>query len=235
METIPRHGPLVCSKCFPVNQPVVESNGWRLVNDPGLWGARDPLVLVLGQSKGNTQLRVQRGGEFDRVAFAGLRERLADVLAVIGIELNRENLDRHFSHAEADVAFASVVRCSLSDPNGKTSGSPIIAAMDDSVAENWITECMRTWLLQPTPRLRVVVMLGITPAYVKGIMRKLKELHYGTFEQLDVLVARAVGVLWVFAQHPSRISENHYRRWISMAPYSARDAVHKYVKTALHI
>jgi hypothetical protein len=52
------HGPITCRACFEDRDPAVtaiESGGFRLVNDPGYGGAPDPVVLVLGQSKGRTQ------------------------------------------------------------------------------------------------------------------------------------------------------------------------------------
>lgn len=125
-----RHGPLKCRRCFEVHDSsIIEVDSWRLVNDPGLWGATDPVVLILGQSKGNTQARSWSLGEFDKVGFAGIRDRLARVLDRIGIDIDVANPDKHFSSDEPNLAFASVLRCSLSDRFGKTSGSPIIPAM----------------------------------------------------------------------------------------------------------
>lgn len=186
--------------------------GWRLINDPGLWGSFDPVVLVLGQSKGNTQIKSYAKGDFDAVAFAGIRNRLAMILEKIGVNLRASEVDQHFAAQERDIAFASLLRCSLSDSVGNTSGSPVMHAMGDPAANEWIVNCMETWLARPNPRLRLVVMLGLTPKYVSRVMDGLRNLYVSTFKKLDKVAAEAGGVTWVFAQHPSTISENHFRR-----------------------
>lgn len=71
MNPLPTHGPLSCSICFSHCNAPETANGWRLINDPGYWGATDPVVLVLGQSKGKTQRDVFDGGDptFDKAAL----------------------------------------------------------------------------------------------------------------------------------------------------------------------
>jgi hypothetical protein len=93
VTALPAHGPLDCTKCFADCTRPQKTNGWQLVNDPGYWGAADPRMLVLGQSKGMKARRVYARGEpaFDAVAFAGIRDRLAEVLASIGISLDKTN------------------------------------------------------------------------------------------------------------------------------------------------
>jgi len=225
MKNNPTHGPLTCTRCFNNDRKLIEANGWRLVNDPGLWGSSDPSVLILGQSKGNTQIRKMSENDFDAVAFAGIRDRLARILARISLNLDAENLDQHFSKDEKDFAFASVLRCSLSDPTGKTSGSPVMHAMDDPEADRWIVNCMDQWLSKPNPRLKIVVFLGLTDGYAKRIATRLLNLHSATFRKVSSTIFEAAGVSWVFAQHPSRISENHYQNWIGNLPHAKRDLV----------
>jgi hypothetical protein len=230
MDEIQVHGPLSCTRCFEANgSQSIEVNGWRLINDPGLWGASDPVVLVLGQSKGNTQVRQLLRNSFDSVAFSGVRDRLANILAGISVHLDKANLDKYFSASEQNIAFASLLRCSLSDVNGKTSGSPVIHAMGDAKADAWIVSCMDQWLLRPNPRLRLVVFLGLTDEYVKRVMSHLQALHPATFRKMDQSAVSAAGIVWVFVQHPSRISENHYQRWINSSPHSKRDSIRRRV------
>jgi hypothetical protein len=228
-----QHGPLSCRICFGDNADAIERDGFRLVNDPGWWGASNPIVLVLGQSKGNTQKRALRTGEFDKVGFAGVRDRLARVLASVGVTVDTENPDRHFVASESDIAFASLLRCSISTLSGKTSGSPIIPAMEQRSTDAWIRTCMKRWLEQPNSRLKLVVLLGLTPKYAKLVLERLKDLHPQTFIQRNDVVAEAAGVTWVFAQHPSRISENHYQNWIGSEPHRKRDVVRRYANNVL--
>jgi hypothetical protein len=235
MDEWPIHGPLQCAKCFTDCNLPEAANGWRLVNDPGYWGATDPVVLVLGQSKGKTARDIYaRGGpEFDKVAFAGVRDRLAEILDKIEIHLDKHLVDKHFTSAEQNFGFASLLRCSLSDPNGKTSGSPVRHAMDDELANKWIVNCMQKWLTLPNPRLRLVILFGITDDYAEKVQDRLKLLHGRSFEKINKVAAKAAGMTWIFAQHPSKISENHYQNWISTSAHKKRDAVRVLAEQAL--
>jgi hypothetical protein len=229
------HGPITCRVCFEDRGPAVtstERGGFRLVNDPGYWGAPDPVVLVLGQSKGRTQWRAW-GDEFDQVAFAGSRDRLQTILERIGVPLDHTDFDASFRPTEQDLGFASLVRCSLSRDDGSSSGSPVTAAMASPAADQWVRACIQRWLSRFNPRLRLVVLLGITDAYVEAVLDRLKTLHAGSFRRIDGTTAEAGGVLWTFAQHPSPLSMNHYRRWIGQAPSVKRDAASSAVQVAL--
>lgn len=231
------HGPLNCSQCFVDCKTPEVANGWRLVNDPGYWGASDPVVLVLGQSKGNKQRKVFAQGDaaFDAVAFAGIRDRLAKILDKISIRLDKADVDKHFRASETEVGFASLLRCSVSDPTGNTSGSPIIGAMKDPDADKWIENCMRKWLSEFNPRLKLVVLCGLTDAYKNRVTAHLSKLHANTFRKIDKFASEAAGVVWLFIQHPSTISENHYQSWIGTAPHLKRDEARMHLERTLSV
>jgi hypothetical protein len=229
------HGPIACRACFDGRDPAVttiESGRFRLVNDPGYWGAPDPVVLVLGQSKGRTQWRAW-GHDFDQVAFAGSRDRLRAILERIGVSIDHADFDDSFRSTEQDLGFASLVRCSLSRDGGSSSGSPVTAAMASPSADQWVRTCVQRWLSRFNPRLRLVVLLGITDSYVEAALDRLKTLHAESFRRLDATTAQAGGVLWTFAQHPSPLSMNHYRRWIGQEPAPKRDAASRALRMAL--
>ncbi len=234
MQMLAIHGEQNCRVCFDgCSGRSLNVNGRRLVNDPGYWGAADPRILILGQSKGNTQVQTYAKAGFDKVAFSGIRDRLELILKAVSINLSGRVFENAFTEKETELGFASLLRCSLSDPSGKTSGSPVTTGMSDRMFDRWIGNCARRWLTQLNPRLRLVIFLGLTPRYVKGVMRHLKTLHADTFKQIGDVTATAAGVTWVFAQHPSRISENHYRRWVDAGPHVKRDAVTEAVVKAL--
>lgn len=67
MSLVPPHGPIFCRLCFPAGGDRVERDGWRLDNNPGAWGGRDPQVLALGCSKGATQAHICRRGHYDDI------------------------------------------------------------------------------------------------------------------------------------------------------------------------
>lgn len=226
------HGRLGCRVCFAPGDTQTHADGYRLVNDPGYWGAPDPVVLVLGQSKGRNQWLPQEH-DFDSVAFAGIRDRLRNILERAGIGVETDDFDSCFRADESYFGFASLVRCSLSRADGTSSGSPVSSAMRSPAADSWIRTCMERWFTQLNPNLRLVVLLGTTDAYVRAVSERLRDLHPATFRAVNDTTLTAAGVIWTFMQHPSTVSENHYRRWIGDEPYGKRAAAQDAVRAAL--
>src|SRR5690606_7998729 len=75
-----------CSRCWSgISATMQDCGPFRLIRDPGHWGASDPHTLVLGISKGNTQSTAFSSGPFERVAFKGMRHRVLEVLQAVGL------------------------------------------------------------------------------------------------------------------------------------------------------
>lgn len=229
----PKHGPLDCTLCFERGRRTVTANGWTLVNDPSYFGSSDPRILVLGQSKGRNQSRVDANVDFDSVAFAGMRRRLGLVLTSIGVPVCLDDMDRHFRATEPDLAFASLLRCALTDARGMSSGSPIVEAMRDERADFWIRSCIARWLSAVNPRLRLVVLLGRAKPYVDRVLTRLSRQFETSFQRTHSHAAEANGVVWVFCQHPSTAAGNHFKAWIGRDPLEVRDQVNGAVRKAL--
>jgi hypothetical protein len=68
---------------------VSKDSRFKLVNDPAAWGSREPHILVLGMTKGNSQSNAMSAcvsqGDFDKVAYANFRDRLTAVLHIVGL------------------------------------------------------------------------------------------------------------------------------------------------------
>src|SRR5277367_5295268 len=142
----PAHGKVQCSLCFSTPGETVSANDWRFRNDPGHWGSSNPTVLVLGFSKGATQVDVYDRGQFEDVAFAGSRLRLKTVLTRLGLLTERDDIHERFRSVEEYFAFASLVRCSLarshhegSEPT--TSGSIILRAFKEPESRRLLEKC----------------------------------------------------------------------------------------------
>jgi hypothetical protein len=125
------------------------------------------------------------------------------------------------------------LRCSLSDNKGRTSGSPLLKAMNDPEADTWVRQCMQTWLSKPNPRLRLVLLTGITSGYMLRVLKRLCHLHPATYRPLSKSAAVAAGVTWVFTQHPSKICENHYINWLDKDIHAKRAEAKKRIAIAL--
>ena len=100
----------------------------------------DPVVLVLGQSKGRNQWK-PNDHDF-AVAFDGLRGRLRKILERVGLVIEAQDFDACFRGTERYFGFASLVRFSFSWSDGRSTDSPVTSAMRSSVADIWVRTCI---------------------------------------------------------------------------------------------
>lgn len=220
MSLLPEHGRIVCTRCFPSGarwgESVLERDGWRLENNPIAVGARDPRVLVLGFSKGENQCKPSL--PFDCIAFAGMRDRLTNVLRTLGILSASERVDDRLVASETEFGFGSLVRCSVSKRDAATgrsakSGDIIQASASSAAALDLVGACADQVLGTLPPRLRLVVMLSNDDAYIEACRQLFGRIHGATpINPVSYGIGR---VTWVHTVHPSGASGNHFPAWIS--------------------
>lgn len=207
---------------------------FRLVNDPGHWGARDLKVLILGMSKGNTQSKAFASGDFDGVAFKGIRHRILLVLQSVGV-LTKEMLEvfeKRFLSSELDFSFASVVRCSITGLDKKrgvhTAVSPnvIPAFSKGNIGNSFVNNCINQHLVELPERTSTVILLGNTDAYVSAMSNAVGRLR-GRTESLNQLAYVSKGVRFVHVAHPSK-GNGHFGAFIrgEGKPGLKRDLAH---------
>ena len=185
MQNYPNHGPLACRVCWPncqgADERSLDDDKFRIVNDPGYWGASDPEVLVLGQTKGFTQSEgmaraIQEGG-YDAVAFKDFRPRLLQAMKAIYMMQNFKNLDRFMMDGETTFGWASVIRCSMTgrSSSGEYSSKSgcVLPAYHAREAGAVISACMNTWLRRLSDRTVLVVLLGNADDYIASFRAKL--------------------------------------------------------------
>jgi len=221
----PHHGKIACAKCFDLPGTVVDSGPWRFRNDPGHWGSSNPRFLILGFSKGRTQADVYNKGDFDAVAFAGLRERLKRVLVTLGLMALDESIDQKFRASEQEFAFASLVRCSVARRTGpsqtlKTSGEFILRVFSETVPQRLLRNCSHSFLKPLPPRLQVVVMLGSQDKYIAECEKLIASLYGTTFAHVNAVAYMSGPIIWVHAAHPSR-ANGWLNPWLTDPPNSS--------------
>jgi hypothetical protein len=120
---LPKHGRIDCKVCFESNSSLATPHkDWNMVNDPGAWGGgENPEYLVLGFSKGATQANYYDNGSFEGVAFKGMRPRLTEALRVVGVLSSIETVDTKIMNSRSNIAFGSLIRCSVSRRDAKAS------------------------------------------------------------------------------------------------------------------
>ncbi|WP_306222525.1 hypothetical protein [Bosea beijingensis] len=218
----PSHGPISCARCIAPDQRVAEVGRWRVVNDPGAWGSSDPLVLILGFSKGFTQADAYAQGDFDAVPFKGMRPRLTAALRAVGVLAAAEAVEERMRHQEQDFAFGSLVRCSLSrrveeydHPSATYSctGSVMPLAFREEISRV-VRACAETYLGNLPRRLRLVLMLGTTDSYIDSCRNLVRALHPTSFKAINSVSYASRGVTFCHISHPSPLN-GHHSNWLA--------------------
>lgn len=195
---------------------------WHLRANPGYWGASAPKVLVLGFSKGATQLTAAASGDFDGVAFAGMRSRLKQVLETLGLDLGGQSIDEALSAGSRVLGAASLIRCGLSfERDGKleTSGTIMPKAANAAFTRQVMRTCVAKHLDPLPTSVESVVLLGTTDAYIKGV-KSLMHAHFGDYREINEVAFAAQGRTWVFVAHPSP-ANGEFKQWLAGDPSSA--------------
>lgn len=213
------HGPNDCRFCFPSQSNTLEIGDWKLTNNPGYYGAKEPTILILGFSKGANQNKAAELGDFDKIAFSGARHRLQKILETFGIMPKDRDIHHLMTAREVSFGVASLVRCSFCKlKNGRwvTSGDVIPSAFSNNSTRGIIESCAKTFLSDLPRNTRMVILLGTADSYIrstKEIFRKI----YSDFRELNQVSFMAGNALWVYAAHPSP-GNGHFESWVSHDP-----------------
>lgn len=217
-----RHGPIKCARCWPNDATMKQERGpFRLVRDPGHWGASNPHTLVLGISKGNTQSEAFRTAAFDSVAFKGIRHRILQLFKSIGLlpSETARDFERRFSATEQDYAFASVVRCSITGLDRRkqthTADSPNVvpAFRCGSAGLDFVQNCIDKHLVDLPNRTRLVLLFGNSDAYVDAL-RKIISRRRGELTPINPMAYLSKGVRFIHLAHPSK-GNGHFGHFVN--------------------
>lgn len=223
---LPKHGKIECRICFGstdgnVRQP---NPNWKMINDPGAWGGGSaPDYLVLGFSKGVTQAGIYESGRFEDVAFAGMRRRLTEALRAIGALSNEESADEKIEDPNSNIAFGSLIRCSVSRLDKAASDKaskdiyactgPLISKSFKEIPEV-IRNCTSRFLTNIPDSVKVVFLLGNTDSYVKNCQTVLRKLFPADFKLINPMAVSTDGRIWINIAHPSGLN-GHFNTWLN--------------------
>lgn len=183
--------------------------------DPGAWGSSTPKYIVMGFSKGATQADIYANGNFNDVAFGGeqTRRNLTNILKIVGLLRGNEQISQKINVNEKSFHFGSLVRCSLSRYDEKESakrGVPVYASSGPLVTKSFteipeiIDRCAKMFLESIPKSVKVMIVLGVTDAYVRSFRKKMQALHPEGFRIINEMAYRNNAMLWVHVTHPSR-------------------------------
>lgn len=210
------HGWQACRACHVTGQDMRVEGEWHLRANPGYWGSSSPRVLVLGFSKGATQIAAAASGGFDGVAFAGMRPRLQQVLDALGFDLEGQTIDQALSAEGRVLGAASLIRCGLSlmkDGKLVTSGTIMPKAARSPFTRQVMAACVSRHLNPVPASVQVVVLLGTTDAYIEGA-KNLMRGQFSDYRDINDVAFSAQGRVWVFAAHPSP-ANGEFGKWLA--------------------
>jgi len=204
------HGFVNCNECFKNNNHWPD-DGWDLKQNPAYWGHPKPETLVLGYSKGSTQMKGDI--QFDDIAFKGMRLRLKKLLVLLDIINEKIEINTLF-HADTKekIGFASFIRCGISFDN-KTSGELIVKSFKNDKIKKVMVKCSKIFLLVNIPRsVKHIILLGSSEDYKKLSMKYFEEI-YNDFNKIDKDSFTANNILWTYVAHPSP-ANGWFNQWI---------------------
>ncbi len=213
---LPQHGKIECSACYgPGEKEAFPHSLWKMRNDPGAWGGNNPEWLVLGFSKGSTQADYYDNGSFEEVAFAGMRPRLERILKHLGALSAGESLDAAIANPAGNVAFGSLIRCSVArqDESGKYQCSGPLIKKSFKEIPSVISACTQKFLTALPGSVKTVVLLGNDSGYIKHCKALMRSLFPVGFEEVNEVAVRADGRLWLHVAHPSG-ANGHFEGWM---------------------
>ena len=228
MGSLPAHGLIACRACWSgcgtQSERTLDGGRFRLVNDPGAWGSKNPEILVLGMTKGNTQSdamsRSVDDGTFDGVAFHSFRPNLLMVLQSVGLLPGVSNINPLFRAEEKRFAWGSISRCSLTGFDKKSgnysgqSGS-VLPGFTSPEGSPVVETCIRTFLTDLPAKTRLVILLGNAENYLKKIYTHMSKVFpdYRRHPELGDVVFKAGGRPFVHVGHPSPLN-GHLREFV---------------------
>lgn len=225
MSSLPTHGRIACARCFAGRadwgRSAIEENGWILENNPMAWGSSDPEILVLGFSKGVRQSGLNLSMPFEEIAFAGMRGRLAECLASLGLLPTDRPFDHLFRASEPAFAFGSLIRCSVSHlPAGSDkpskSGEIIKALANRREGTDWVGNCVAAFLRDLPPRLRLVVLMSNEGDYVEACFERIGRVR-PALRRINEVAYADDRVMFVHIAHCSGTSVSHQQKWVARA------------------
>ncbi|WP_299021917.1 hypothetical protein [uncultured Photobacterium sp.] len=182
MHKLPEHGRIQCTRCYSCQAEEVQfdktkndgGNGWRISNNPLAWGCSEPEIIVLGFSKGPTQVGALLATPHNKIAYKGSRKNVDKILSHIGL-LEDETIDQN-SRYKCDALinesnnrfhFGSLIRCTVEQLDAKTNkwkgsgGGMLDKFVKTDFGSQIANNCTQRFLVDLPERVKLIVMFGL--------------------------------------------------------------------------
>lgn len=235
---LPNHGCIDCKKCFPqdisrTEVAIHEKDGWRITNNPMAWGGNNPEIVVLGFSKGPTQMSAIKGA-FEDIPFKSHRSKIGKIFAHIGLVPRQPDnasytrlVNSLIRDKDGRMHFGSLLRCSVEKYDTKkgswiSSGSGMLEFPKSTLGQEVSRNCMSTYLsaLPSATKLVVLFGLGSKNRYVDLCFDLFKVARPGRWKKINAVAYTDDKITVVHVDHfavqgahlPNWLGENDHSR-----------------------
>lgn len=191
---------------------------FRIEQPNGAWGARDPLVMVLGFSRG---VRQDPKAPFDEVAFSGMRSQLTKIMKALGLLGAGDHVSNRIRASEMDFHFGSLFRCSVAmwDKSKQAyakSGNGILEKFLASKEAREVADaCTERFLGALPSRTKLVMLMGNSDDYVEGCQKLMRRI-YPDVRAINEVAYSNGRVTWVHTIH-AKAQGSYLPEWLEGA------------------
>ena len=233
MSCLPAQGASIASSCGYVtgfNRPayVSDDKAWCIRWNPLAWGNVEPEILVLGFSKGPTQVCALEKPEYqhDRIAFMRSLPQVGKILAHIEVVCVPEDGDygkmiyHHICNRNGRFHFGSLVRCAVERKDEKGGWKGGHGKLDEFLNSDFGKEvagnCASQFLCKLPAKTKLVIVFGCDTDYIQAVRkliqdtrgRKLNEMKEVAYTDGKVTFVHVVHFTAPYDEIPDWLGEN---------------------------
>lgn len=239
MNNLPLHGRINCTKCFSGNPVIfdetrITETGWRITANPLAWGNPNCEIVVLGFSKGPTQVGALANTPHDEIAYKGNRHNVGKILTHIGVlpasneKAPGEMVSEAIANQSGTFHFGSLIRCTVERFDDKESswkgsgGGMLDKFVASSFGKTISKNCTDRFLAHLPIRTKLVVMFGLGTKlnYVQQSFNLYQSARRGTWYWINDVSYSDGKIVVVHVEHfasqgaliPNWLGENNHSR-----------------------
>ena len=232
MNNLPAHGQITCNDCFGSTKIKFDETrhtegNWRITANPLAWGNQNAEIVVLGFSKGPTQIGALSNKVHNDIAYDGGRSRIGKIFVHLGLleEKDDRELEKEVTSLISDTNgrfhFGSLVRCTVEQYDTKSnvwiaSGGGML---DKFVKTNFggkvSNACSSKFLSSLPTQTKLVIMFGMGSKlnYVSEVYKLFQQVRPGDWDRLNDISYTDGNITVVHVDHFAP-GNGHLSNWL---------------------
>jgi len=216
MGCLPRHGRVACSIChigkqYGFDETQSGDDDWRITNNPLAWGNQEPEVVVLGFSKGPTQIGALGRLPHNSIAYKKGRTNVAKILHHVRLIEQPDSaiVDRLIADQNGRFHFGSLIRCTVErfDSSSKTwkgtGGGMLDRFLNTEFGRRIASTCVTQFLGDLPRKTRLVVLMGMGTGgnYIHACSELLKSSRSSHWTKINEVAYADERIVVVHTEH----------------------------------